>query len=160
MKKILFVCSGNIFRSLTAELCANRYILESNIKAVQVKSAGTVVPSEHVRPVVIAALKELGLDSSLHKPTRFTLESAYLDTTIIAMGLDHQRHLAEKFNVQSQLFNQVAGISDSPVLDVHEALPVELLHAEKGTEYIKATIEYINNTIPAVIENVLAAKHG
>ena len=76
------------------------------------------------------------------------------------MGLDHQRHLAEKFNVQSQLFNQVAGISDSPVLDVHEALPVELLHAEKGTEYIKATIEYINNTIPAVIENVLAAKHG
>jgi protein-tyrosine phosphatase len=75
------------------------------------------------------------------------------------MGLDHQRHLAEKFNVQSQLFNQVAGVSDSPVLDVHEALPAELLHTEKGTEYIKATIEYINDTIPAVVENVLKPNH-
>lgn len=156
MKTILFVCSGNIFRSLAAELSARRYVLENNIGVVQVRSAGTIVPSEYVRPVVITALKEHGLDPSLHRPTMFSLESADLNTIIIAMGLDHQKHLADKFNLQSRLFNKVAGGSDSPVLDVHEALPAELLHTEKGTEYIRATIGYINASIPAVIENVVS----
>ena len=126
---------------------------------MQVRSAGTIVPSEYVRPVVIAALNEHGLDSSSHRPARFSLESAKLDTTIISMGLDHQKHLAEKFNLQSRLFNQVAGVSDSPVLDVHEVLPAELLHTEKGTEYIRATIRYINDAVPAVIENVVSQLH-
>jgi protein-tyrosine-phosphatase len=44
--KILFVCTGNIFRSMSAEYLAAKYIKDNKIKNIQISSAGTVAHPE------------------------------------------------------------------------------------------------------------------
>ena len=63
---ILFVCIENSSRSQMAEGFAKRL----GMKAI---SAGTV-PSTHVNPLVIQAMKEKGIDITMSKPREITSE--------------------------------------------------------------------------------------
>ncbi len=81
MKRVLFVCVHNSGRSQMAAA-----FMEYHAKgAVAVDSAGTV-PSDAVNPVVVAALKEKGLDISKGKPKLLTQEMADAADRIITMG--------------------------------------------------------------------------
>ena len=60
--KILILCTGNSCRSQIAE-----GILQSLNSSLQVSSAGTK-PAEHVHPLAIKVMKEIGFDISSHKP--------------------------------------------------------------------------------------------
>lgn len=61
--KILFVCVENAGRSIMAEAFFNKY----TPKNFQPISAGTK-PASQVNPLVIQAMKEVGIDLSLKKP--------------------------------------------------------------------------------------------
>jgi len=60
--KILILCTGNSCRSQMAE-----GILRNLDDNLQVYSAGTK-PAEHVNPLAIKAMNEIGIDISWHKP--------------------------------------------------------------------------------------------
>jgi len=63
---VLFVCIENSSRSQMAEGFAKRL-------GMKAASAGTV-PSTHVNPLVVQAMKEVGIDITLNKPREITPE--------------------------------------------------------------------------------------
>ena len=70
--KVLFICTGNIFRSLSAEYCLKDYLKKHKIKNIEVSSAGTVA---NIRDIPVETKKQLlkrGIDPSKHKQRRLT----------------------------------------------------------------------------------------
>ena len=85
MSKILFVCVENAGRSQMAEAFAKNY---GKGKLV-VSSAGNK-PAEQVNPVVIEAMKEVGIDISLNKPKLLTFEMSAEADLIVTMCCNEQ----------------------------------------------------------------------
>ena len=119
MKAILFVCTGNIFRSMIAE-----YALKKELgNDCEVTSAGTEAAPQAIVPLVLECLARHGIDPTAHRQRCITdaiLKGADLK---VAMGVDHQTFLARKFGAQVPLFNEVAYGLAAPVLDTNEAAP-------------------------------------
>ena len=81
MRTVIFVCVHNAGRSQMAAAFFNQ--LASN--KAQAISAGTA-PGEAVNPVVVQAMKEVGIDISAAKPQMLTLEMAQDAEKMITMG--------------------------------------------------------------------------
>lgn len=81
MKTILFVCVHNSGRSQMAEAFFN---MLAGGKA-QALSAGTH-PTERVNPMVVDAMKEVGIDISGNKPDMLTMEMINKADRMITMG--------------------------------------------------------------------------
>jgi protein-tyrosine-phosphatase len=85
MKKLLFVCVENAGRSQMAEGFAKAY----GQGKIVASSAGNK-PAEEVHPVVVAAMKEKGIDISFYKPKLITFEMAQEPDLIVTMGCNDQ----------------------------------------------------------------------
>ena len=70
---------------------------------------------------------------------------------IIAMGLGHREFMRSKFGLNVPLFNEVAFGEDSPILDLHEALPNWERDMVEAREYVESVIDHIWNSIPALL---------
>ena len=81
MKTIVFVCVHNSGRSQMAEAFFNE-LAEGRAQAI---SAGTQ-PSDKVNPVVVEAMREVGIDISSNKPKALTLEMVEEADRMITMG--------------------------------------------------------------------------
>jgi protein-tyrosine-phosphatase len=75
---VLFVCVENAGRSQMAEAFANRHGLNAS-------SAGTV-PSANVNPLVVEAMKEMGIDLSSNKPKMMTNDMINRADLVVTMG--------------------------------------------------------------------------
>lgn len=81
MKTVLFVCIHNSGRSQMAEAFFNE-LVEGKVKAV---SAGTS-PGSNVNPVVVEAMREIGIDISEKIPKALTIEMVENADRMITMG--------------------------------------------------------------------------
>ena len=81
MKTVLFVCVHNSGRSQMAEVYFN---LLAKGKA-QSLSAGSQ-PADEVNPVVVEAMKEVGIDISGNKPKALTMDMVEKADKMITMG--------------------------------------------------------------------------
>jgi protein-tyrosine-phosphatase len=81
MPEVLFVCVHNAGRS---QMAAGLVKLRSNGK-IQVRSAGSA-PGAEINPVVVAAMKELGVDMSDEFPKPLTDEFVRAADVVITMG--------------------------------------------------------------------------
>jgi arsenate reductase len=81
MKTVLFVCVHNSGRSQMAEAFFNK-LAKGRAKGL---SAGTQ-PAEAVNPVVIEAMREIGIDISHNKPKALTMEMLEQADRVITMG--------------------------------------------------------------------------
>ncbi len=81
MKTILFVCVQNSGRSQMAEAFFNNL---AGGKA-QAYSAGTK-PADKVNPIVVEAMKEVGIDISNNKPKLLTMDMVEKVERMITMG--------------------------------------------------------------------------
>jgi len=81
LKTVLFVCVHNAGRSQMAEAFFNK-VAERKARAI---SAGTK-PGEKVNPVVVQAMKEVGIDISGNKPKMLTFEMIEKADRMITMG--------------------------------------------------------------------------
>ncbi len=70
MKKILFVCTGNICRSPMAAGMFNAYAKKNNMNDTAY-SAGIFVTDSRVDENAIKAMAEMGIDISAHVPMQF-----------------------------------------------------------------------------------------
>jgi protein-tyrosine phosphatase len=152
MKSILFVCTGNIFRSMTAEY-ALKAALGSQL-AYRVSSAGTEAKLQAMSPHVRDRLALHGLNPATHQQRRVTTEMLAETDIVVAMGLDHRRYLQEHFGREVWLFNQICFGTEAPVLDVWEALPNEHYDPAASQTYIYAVVDYICQAVPRFIENI------
>jgi arsenate reductase len=81
MKDVLFVCVHNAGRSQMAEAFFNRMAK----RKAKGSSAGTE-PSEKVNPVVVEAMREVGIDISQRKPKMLTFEMLEKADQVVTMG--------------------------------------------------------------------------
>lgn len=79
--QVLFVCVHNAGRSRMAAALLERH----SRGRVGVRSAGTM-PADEVNPVVVEAMRELGIDIADERPTRLSDASVADSDVVITMG--------------------------------------------------------------------------
>jgi protein-tyrosine-phosphatase len=149
VKTVLFICTGNIFRSLVAE-----YALKAALgptAAVVVGSAGIQALPQAMHPLILEWLVLKGADPSHHVQRKLTRELLDATDLPVAMGFDHQEYVRVQFDRDVLLFNQICYQRDEPVLDVHEAVPDWHLHMDDVHDYALSLVDYIWEAMPAFL---------
>ncbi len=82
MRKFIFACIHNAGRSQMSAALFNQYVDPYKAQAI---SAGTQ-PADQVHPVVVDAMREIGIDLTAAKPQKLTAELAQDADTLITMG--------------------------------------------------------------------------
>jgi protein-tyrosine-phosphatase len=141
MRRVLFVCTGNIFRSLTAEH-GLRHALQGR-PDIHVSSAGTVDFPHVVRPNVRDYLLAKGFDVSRHQ--RRTLTDAILREShlVVAMSTDHRAYLRDSFGHSATLYLEACGEAGDALPDIEEAVPDYRTNPAAVDAHVRATIDRI-----------------
>ena len=148
-QSILFVCTGNIFRSLVAEYAMRTHL--GPHAGCRVGSAGIVAKPQTIHPVVQDRLTQNGADPSRHVQRVLTRQLIEESDLVIVMGLDHQASIQEHFGITVPLFNEVAFGLSRPILDLHEALPDWEQDRQRAHHYIESVINHLWEAAPALI---------
>lgn len=77
----LFVCVHNAGRSQMAA----GFLRDLSGGAVEVRSAGSV-PAEHINPVAVEAMAEVGIDITAEQPKALTTDAVQASDVVITMG--------------------------------------------------------------------------
>ncbi len=96
MKRVLFVCTGNICRSPTAEGVFRHLIQQAGLSAaIESASAGThgYHIGEPPDPRTVAAARRRGFDLSAQRARKVRAEDFHTYDLILAMDRDHFAHL-------------------------------------------------------------------
>lgn len=152
MHRVLFVCTGNIFRSLTAHR-ALAALLAHRADLV-VASAGTVDYPHVVWPYVGGYLKQKGFDVDDHR--RRTLTQAILDESrlVVAMSTDHQAYIRDRFGREAPLFLEACGHGAEWLPDIHEVVSDWERNQAATEAHIRVTIDRIVELAPRMAENI------
>ena len=152
MKRVLFVCTGNIFRSLTAEHALRHALGER--PGIHVSSAGTVDFPHVVRPNVRDYLLSRGFDVSRHQ--RRTLTEAILRDShlVIAMSLDHQAYIRSRFSHSAPLFLEACGELAAALPDIEEVVHDYETNPLAVDAHVRATIDRIVSLTPRLAERL------
>jgi protein-tyrosine phosphatase len=151
-QSVLFVCTGNIFRSVTAEY-ALKVRLGAGMSCV-VSSAGIDVKSQPVHDWVQTRLREKGADLTRHVQRQLTAELVEAADLVVAMGRDHQVFIREQFGRDVPLFNLICLGDDQPILDLHEVMPDWETDPERARAYVYSVIDVIWATAPAILSHL------
>lgn len=146
---VLFICTGNIFRSMVAEYALRAHL--SGQDQYHVQSAGTEARPQSIHPVVRALLIHKGIDPAGHIQQKLSEELVERVTLVIAMGDDHRAHMFQRFGRQVPLYNQVSLGTENPILDLHEAIPNWECELEKARKYVESVVDHIWNSTPRLI---------
>jgi len=154
-RRILFVCTGNIFRSLTAE-----YALRAALRDAErfiVESAGTEDFPHVVKPVVRDYLLERGLDVRAHRRRTVTAAMLAPPTFVIAMSTEHRTALREHFGIEdAPLFTAACGYAEEPLPDVDEAVIDHATNVAAADAHVRATIDRIIAATPRLADRLIA----
>ncbi|MBA2252693.1 MAG: hypothetical protein H0W13_08320 [Nitrospirales bacterium] len=152
MTSILFICSGNIFRSMVAEYALKSLLGPSSPYIVG--SAGTEALPQHIHPLIRERLLVRGSDPSNHIQRKLTQELLNGVTLPVAMGLNHRDCIRQNFNRDVRLFNEICFQKCEPILDLHEAIPDWQVNLEASRDYVLSVIDYIWRTMPIFLASL------
>lgn len=152
MKRVLFVCTGNIFRSAIAEQCLRHYLGPDSEMAVE--SAGTEANPQAMFLPVFERLASRGIDASGHRQRRIISEILQDADLVVAMGLDHREFLRQQFHHDAVLFHEVLSGKERPVLDVNEAIKDWRTNSERVIEYSIAMVDFVADSMPVFAQRV------
>jgi protein-tyrosine phosphatase len=145
-RQVLFVCTGNVFRSLTAE-----YALRAALNGradIAVASAGTEDRAQLIPPEISGYLLGKGLDVGLHRRRTLTGEIVEATHLVIAMSFDHREFILQRFGRRAPLFLECCGEAAAPMLDIHEAVPDFLSNKVAAVAYLRSTMDRIVELAP------------
>lgn len=149
MKSVLFICTGNVFRSMAAE-----YALKAHLgpeATYVVASAGTLALPQPVPPPILDLLKARGVDPSVHKARKLTRELLDATDFPVAMSLDHRDFIKLHFEREVLLFNQACHEREEAVLDIHEAIPDWHSNMDAAQVYALSVIDHIWKSMPCLL---------
>ena len=86
MDTVIFACVHNAGRSQMAMSFFNALAAPDKARAI---SAGTQ-PAEHIHPIVVAVMREQGIDISSNQPRLLTDDLAELGSLLVTMGCGDQ----------------------------------------------------------------------
>lgn len=149
VQSILFVCTGNVFRSMAAEYALRAHL--GRHSPYRVESAGIEAKPKTIHPVISNRLIRKGINPSAHIPRLLTKELVKQNDLIIAMGLGHREFIQERFGVKVPLFNEVSFGQETPILDLHEAIPDWERDIDEARAYVESVIDHICEAIPKLV---------
>lgn len=152
IQSVLFVCTGNIFRSLAAEH-ALKMMLKGHSSCL-IGSAGIDVKPQAVPEWVQTRLHLRGADVTAHVQRQLTREMVEEADLVIAMAHNHQAFIRERFERDVPLFNHVCFDRDEAILDVHEVLPEWGKDLERARFYVWSVIDRIWEATPYLISRL------
>jgi len=146
--KVLFVCTGNTFRSASVEYLFNKFLKEKNDDSIIVSSAGTKGYPPGMFKETVDELKKLGVDASNHHYKILNKQMLDESDLVICMSLKHKKFIKENFAKESILFNEILKGENSDVADDYEA---GIDHeSNEFPLFIHNLILYINKSIPII----------
>ncbi len=152
VKNILFICTGNIFRSMVAEYAVKAHLRHDSRYVIGSAGIEVMTPApQSVHPFIRDYLKAKGVDLSQHVQRRLTqalLDSADLP---VAMGLDHREFIRRQFHREVFLFNEICFQKPDPILDLHEAVPDWHTNLRASRDYVVSVIDHIWRAMPAFL---------
>jgi protein-tyrosine-phosphatase len=151
--RVLFVCTGNIFRSLTAEYALRRELGAQS--PLLVASAGTDDYPHVVRPNVREYLASRGLDVSTHRRRTLTAEILAGAERVVAMSTDHQRLLRERFGLQVPVFLEACGGTCEALPDIEDVVPDYKTNPAGVDAHVRKTIDTIIELTPRLAARLL-----
>jgi protein-tyrosine phosphatase len=158
MQQILFVCTGNVFRSLTAEHALRRVL--AGRPGIAVSSAGTADLTCTVDPLVATYLRSHGIDVRGHRRRTLTAQMMRPPVTVIAMSTDHKEFIAQRFGREATLFTEACGLAPAPLLDVDEAIADPESDPAAVEEHIRVTIDRILELTPRLARRLFGPPPG
>ena len=151
--KILFVCTGNVFRSMTAEF-ACRAVAGDKYPYV-FSSAGTRSrPDVAAWPYVTDYLNQIKLDVAGHAPRRLDLPVLAHANLVVAMNHDHKDWIEETFGRRCHLFMEIATGAAAAMPDITDLKPVPAKDSEEARRHIAQTIDLIVAQSNAFVERL------
>lgn len=152
VRSILFVCTGNVFRSVVAEYAMKARLGEGACWFAA--SAGIEAKPQTVHAWVQHCLREKGADVSGHVQRRLTRELLEAVDLVVAMSRDHQTCIQKEFGLEAPLFKQICYGRDEPILDLHEAHPNWEQDLNVARTYVSSVIDMIWADIPSFISGL------
>ncbi len=152
--KVLFLCTDNFTRSVTAEFCFKDYLTRNGITNIEVASAGFKATSDlsSFSSVHFDRMAELGIDSSSFKRTQFQ-EEFLNECVIVAMGTEHRDYIREVYGKQVYLFNEIyCGEERSVVVPPPD-------NEGKYLAGIRRMVDYIHQAMPVFYRELLHREH-
>lgn len=157
MNRVLFVCTGNIFRSLTAEHALRRALRQAESRIV-VESAGTEDFPHVVKPLVTNYLLAKGLDVRAHRRRTLTPQMLADDALVIAMSTEHVDALRERYAfANAPLFTAACGLDGEPLPDVDEAVTDYATNPLAVEAHVHAIIDRIIELTPRLADRLTAS---
>ena len=160
VRRLLFVCTGNIFRSLTADMALRRLLAQR--ADVHVSSAGTDDHPHLVRPYTRGYLLEKEFDVSAHR--RRTLTQALVDESqlVVAMSTDHQAAIRARFRRDVPVYLEVCGEPAAWLPDIEDVIPDYQTNRVAVEAHVRSTIDRIVDLAPRLAANIdaLMEKYG
>jgi protein-tyrosine phosphatase len=154
MRRVLFICTGNIFRSLTAEYALRQFLRPG--RDIVIASAGTEDFPHVVDPFVRDYLFRQGLDVRSHCRRTLTPEILNEAHFAIAMSTEHRCILAERFNrPEVPLFTEACGLPSEPLPDVEEAVIDHKTNPAAVAAQIRKTIDRIIELTPQLAKRLV-----
>ena len=154
-RKILLVCNGNIYRSLSAECLLKHYLNIHKIEGWEIFSAGTTARKQDIHPTSISKLKSLGIKKINLKQHRLNKSMLKKFDIVIAMAEDQIDFMKNKFNYTDPfLFNELACNKKSSVWDINDNVKNYLTDQIAVKKEIYRTIQYIHDNIPGLVAGI------
>lgn len=158
MTKILFVCTGNVFRSMVAEKCLKDYLAKNNIKNIKVDSAGIDPVPQEPQAATIERLKFHSI-SFKHTPKKLTKELINANDLVVAMNLNHQEFIKTNFGINAPLYEEIALNKHEGVLDFNEFNPQIVDMNDKKEyndihDYAFRLVDFIHDSTPRLVANI------
>lgn len=159
MTYVLFVCTGNIFRSVTAEYALRAVIGDG--WNISVSSAGTRhAPGNTVRKDVAAYLHTKSLDVAGHQRKTLTKEMLTQADLIISMSTNHHSILRREFETNSLLFTEACGGHAEPIHDVDDLFALEDRYSPAAQAHIYKIIDQIIGLTPTLAHRLTSDWDG
>lgn len=150
----MFICTGNIFRSLSAEQCFKQYLADQNITGWKVGSAGIIAEQANQDPKAVTVRASLGVANPPHRQRKVSQEILDAYDIVVCMAQNHMDFLAGEFGYkQALLFNTLALGENTSVFDIEDVVPDYKTNRAAVEEMIEGTIRSIHAKIPNVFKN-------
>jgi protein-tyrosine phosphatase len=152
VQSILFVCTGNVFRSVAAEHGLKTLLGQPS--PYRIGSAGIEAKPQQVHEWVSHCLREKGADVSRHVQRRLTRELLQENDLVIAMSRDHQDFIKQTFGYDIPLFKQLCYGRSEPIPDLHELYPNWERDLAVAQAYVASVIDMIWDDLSSLVSKL------
>lgn len=149
---VLFICTGNTFRSMSAHFLLANYAKDKKDTSMFVASAGTRGNPYGPYQKTLDELHNRGIDATIHRMRKVTRDIISPFNIIICMTKKHQEVIKKEFSRDSYLFLELAYGKKEDLLDDDESARLGELHDLDA--FIVQTVKVIDEAIPFVYERL------